>query len=364
MPIDPAKPFDLSFPVTPLYHGCRLDHFVKAMVPSMSRTKIQKYVELHRVLVNGAAQANNWRVRRDDAVMLRCREPGNTSTAAAEIAAALKIIYEDDAIVVVNKAAGIVAHPVGKHRHDTLLNALYWRYRDQLPPEQEVALVNRLDQYTSGVILIAKDTAAKRILQAQFESRRTEKIYYALVRGIVTADHGTIDLPLGPATDGKSLLQAVRLDGAGKAAQTTYEVLERFPDGAGNQPAAPHLGAAKENSGAGISFVSLRPHTGRQHQLRVHLASIGHPLVADQHYGDGAALVFPAADLDAEKIPALSLTRYALHAAALTIIHPRSGARQTFTAPLADDMADALRRLRVGCRKCQLPGTSLESWMP
>jgi 23S rRNA pseudouridine1911/1915/1917 synthase len=330
MPIDPAKPFDLHFTVTPNYDGLRLDRFVKAMVPSMSRTKIQKYVALGRVLVNGAARENNWVARLNDEVTLLCREPENTASAAPTIAAELTIIYEDDSILAINKPAGLVVHPVGRHRHDTLLNGLYHRYRDVLPPDQEVALANRLDQYTSGIILVAKDTAAKRLLQEQFESRRVRKTYYALTQGLLAEDRGTIDLPLGPADAGPSLLQAIRHDELGKAAQTEYEVMERFPRGA-------------EDGGAGITFVKLHPRTGRQHQLRVHLAAIGHPLIADQHYGDGVALTFAAHD----NLPAATVSRYALHAAELIFPHPATGAEQTLTAPLAEDMTLALRHLRA-----------------
>ena len=312
--------------MTPTYRDCRLDLFVKAMVPSMSRTKIQKYCAAGRIRVNGEPRAANWVVRLDDSVLLSCKDPENGAAAAAagKIAAALAVLYEDDDILAINKPAGLVVHPVGRHRHDTLLNALYERYKDVLPPEQEISLANRLDQYTSGLILVAKNTAAKRILQDQFENRRVSKEYYALCTGIVAAD-GEIDAPLGPREPGSTLLQAVRRDALGKPARTAYRVLERFPARDGD---------------AGLTFVRLLPHTGRQHQLRVHMAFIGHPLLSDQHYGRPLTLSMEHAGGVAR------IARYALHAAKLTFRHP-DGSPRTLEAPLAADLAAVLAALRA-----------------
>ncbi len=328
IPIDPSKPFDLAFPVTPTYRDCRLDLFVKAMVPSMSRTKIQKYCDAGRVLVNGAPRPANWVARLGDEVVLCCKDPegGAAAATARAIAATLEALYEDDDVLAVNKPAGLVVHPVGRHRHDTLLNALYERYKDVLPPEQEVSLANRLDQYTSGLILVAKNTAAKRVLQDQFENRRVSKEYYAICAGVIAADGGEVDAPLGPKEPGSTLLQAVRRDALGKPARTEYQVLERFPARDGDK---------------GLTFVRLLPHTGRQHQLRVHMASIGHPLLSDQHYGQPLTLTLEHGGGVA------TMARYALHAAKLTFRHP-DGKLMTLEAPLADDLTAVLAALRAG----------------
>lgn len=302
----------------------------------MSRTKIQKYCAAGRILVNGTARPANWVARLDDSVMLRCKDPENGASAdtARRIAGELAVLYEDEDILAVNKPAGLVVHPVGRHRHDTLLNALYERYKDILPPEQEISLANRLDQYTSGLILVAKNTAAKRILQDQFENRRVSKEYYALCTGIIENPAGRIDAPLGPMEPGSTLLQAIRHDELGKPAQTDYEVLERFPARDGDK---------------GLTFVHLLPHTGRQHQLRVHMASLGHALLSDQHYGEPLTLT-----METSAGRKAQMARYALHAAKLVFRHP-DGSTRTLEAPLADDLIAVLEALRENAARVYTP---------
>lgn len=318
MAIDPSKPFDLHYEAAPTYDRQRLDLFVKAMIPSMSRTRIQQRIAEGRVEVNGIVRAANWRVLAGDAVLVRCREPEGGLGAGKE--PELRIVLEDDDVVAVNKQAGLVVHPVGKHRHDTLLNALYLRYRDSLPEGESVNLVNRLDQYTSGVVLAARHAAAKRILQEDFEARIPEKTYLALCRGRVPRDAGKIDLPIGPGgREGDHCVMAVRHDSLGKPSRTLYRVEERFGDA--------------------FTLVRLHPVTGRQHQLRVHMAAIGNPLAADGRYGGGYRL-----ELDGET----ALERYALHAASLLFRHPADGRERLAEAPLEEDMAGALAALRAG----------------
>jgi 23S rRNA pseudouridine1911/1915/1917 synthase len=327
MPVDPAKPFDLTYTVDPTWDGLRLDRYVREMIPAMSRTKIQKYIAEDRITVGGTARSANWRVRTGDTVVLSCREPEEGADAGRHIP--LEVLYEDADILALNKQPGLIVHPVARHRHDTLLNALYWRYRDLLPPEQEVSLANRLDKNTSGVILVTKHTAAKQRIQESFEARLPKKAYLALAEGLIEPDEGTIALPLGPArhrTDRCKI--GVRTDGGGKASLTRFRVLERFPD-----PACP------------LTLVRLEPHTGRQHQLRVHMAETGHPLLADDRYGDPAGLVVTGAGGASAR-----LGRYALHAAELRFPHPMSGETMTVTAPLAPDMQAVVDALRAGGR--------------
>ncbi len=344
MPIDPAKPFDLTFKVDPNWVDLRLDQFVKAMVPSMSRTKIQKYVKAGRVEVNGQARPANWRVRLGDTVLLRCNVPEEGADAGKRIP--LDIIYEDNDILALNKQPGLVVHPVSLHRHDTLLNALYWRYKDILPEEQEISLANRLDEHTSGMILVAKHTLAKQRLQEQFENRRTSKAYLALCAGIVQEDSGTIDLPIGPEpgrTDRCKM--GIRHDKEGKPSLTRFIVQERFARPriaslpgdahAAEPPADPHPYAA------GLTLVRLEPHTGRQHQLRVHMAAIGHPLVCDDRYGNGRPLY-----IRTRKGASVGIARYALHAAELTFTHPATNKPMTIQAPLAADLRTVLDAAR------------------
>ncbi len=327
MPVDPAKPFDLQYRVDPTWVNLRLDQFVKAMVPAISRTKIQAYAKAGRIEVNGEARPGNWRVRLNDQVTLRCNIPQEGADAGKFIP--LEIIHEDDDLIVLSKQPGLVVHPVALSRHNTLLNALYWRYKDILPAEQSIALANRLDKYTSGLILATKNARAKQLLQEQFEYRRTKKKYHALVHGLWAEKTGEIDLPLGRAGLARDRCKmCVRHDAAGKPSLTRYRVLEEFPARAAEEPA--------------LTLVELSPHTGRQHQLRVHCAEKGHPLVADERYGRDETLIVGATE--AESI----LGRFALHAVELTFKHPASGQDMTFTAPLAADMAAALAGLRAG----------------
>ncbi len=325
MPIDPAKPFDLTFEVMPSHSRNRLDLFVKAMIPSMSRTRVQLRIAEGRVAVNGSVRPANWRVLSGDLVLVRCNIPDEGADAGRRIP--LDILYEDGDVIVVNKQSGLVVHPVGKHRHDTLLNALYWRYRDVLPEGESVNLANRLDQHTSGVILAAKNARAKRALQEDFERRVPAKEYLALCRGRPAEDAGEIDLPIGPdPSERDHCRMAVRRDGGGKEARTGFRVEERFA--------------------GGFALVRLFPVTGRQHQLRVHMSAVGHPLVADARYGGGhrLELLLPGGG-------AMTLARYALHAAGLVFRHPADGREMRFEAPLAADLAEVAAALREGARE-------------
>lgn len=343
MPIDPAKPFDLRYRVDPTWAEERLDRFVKAMIPAMSRTKIQRYIAEGRVEVNGTVRPANWRVHRDDIVLLRCHEPSEGADIAQRIP--IEILYEDEDLLLVNKQPGLLVHPVALHRHDTLLNALYWRYKDILPPDQNIELVNRIDRYTSGVVVLTKSREAKQILQEQFEARLPQKTYLALAQGLVKDKEGMIDLPLGPALSRTDRCKiGVRYDEKGKPSQTFYRVLERFP-----RPELPS---------GGVTLLRIEPYTGRQHQIRVHMAEIGHPLVCDDRYGDPRELVAipppsptPERHLN-EGSPPPRLARYALHAESIAFSHPRTRHPLIISAPLANDMATMLEALRAGWKVC------------
>ncbi|MCL2001313.1 MAG: RluA family pseudouridine synthase [Planctomycetes bacterium] len=325
MPVDPAKPFDLTFEVMLSRHRNRLDLFVKAMIPSMSRTKVQVRIAEGRVEVNGSVRPANWRVTAGDRILVRCHIPEEGADAGRRIP--LDILYEDDDLIVVNKQPGLLVHPVGRHRHDTLLNALYWRCRDILPEDESVNLANRLDQYTSGIVLATKNVRARRFLQEDFERRAPVKEYFALCRGRPAWDEKEIDLPIGhDASEGDHCRMAVRHDGAGKEARTVCRVKEHF-DG-------------------GFALVHLFPVTGRQHQLRVHMSAVGHPLLADARYGGGRRLELLRPDGETA-----GLTRYALHAAGLVFRHPADGREMQFQAPLAADLAEVVSAFRAGARE-------------
>jgi 23S rRNA pseudouridine1911/1915/1917 synthase len=321
MAINPAKPYDLVFTVQSSQDRDRLDLFVRSRIPSMSRTRVQQRIAEGRVEVNGSPRPANWRVLAGDRVLLRCREPDDGAEEASRNIP-LDVIYEDGDLVAVNKRPGLLVHPVGKHRHDTLLNALYWRYKDVLSGGESINLANRLDQYTSGVILAVKNVWAKRIVQEDFERREPQKTYLALSRGTIQDDAGEIDLPIGrdPA-DHDHCRMAIRRGGDGKPSRTLFWVEERFA--------------------AGFTLVRLKPVTGRQHQLRLHLSAIGHPLVADIRYGGGGGFAFT--DPGGKRA---RLDRYALHAAELVLRHPVTRREIRICAPLAADMSGAIAALR------------------
>jgi len=184
--------------IPPEHAGRRLDQSLAELLPEYSRSRLAAWADEGRVHVDGGGANRKQKVWGGERVTVEPEPlPEETSHLAEDIE--LDVVYEDDDILAVNKQAGLVVHPVSLHRHDTLLNALYWRYKDVLPPEQEVSLANRLDANTSGLVLVTKHTRAKQILQEQFEARVPQKTYLALCAGVVQPEAGEIDRPIGPA---------------------------------------------------------------------------------------------------------------------------------------------------------------------
>ncbi|MFW5857140.1 MAG: pseudouridine synthase, partial [Planctomycetota bacterium] len=269
--LDPSKPFDLTYRVDPTHDGMRLDRYVHAMAPTISRTRVKRYNAEGRIRLNDAVRPDNARVRTGDAVLLQCREPAGGIDVARDIP--VEIVYEDEHLLAVNKQPGLVVHPVALHRHDTLMNALYFLYEDRLPAGRELSLVNRIDKLTSGIVLVAKGLEAKRHLQEQFEARTPYKTYLAVARGVVDGEQGEIALPIGPKADcANRCVQAVRRDSAGKPCLTRFWVRERFADRGVTLPDG-------TESRQGYTLVRFALATGRQHQIRVHAMALGHPLL-------------------------------------------------------------------------------------
>ncbi|MCZ7678436.1 MAG: RluA family pseudouridine synthase [Sandaracinaceae bacterium] len=231
-----------------------------------------------------------------------------------------RVLYEDEAMVVVDKPAGLPVHPSASYHRNTLTFLLRQRYPDRTPH-----LAHRLDRETSGVLVCARTLEDERHLKKAFERREVQKTYLAIARGRVEADEGRIDLPLGRPDEGLHLLMEVREDGA--PSRTRYRVAARAPE---------------------HTLVALAPETGRQHQLRVHLAAIGHPIVGDKLYGPEGAQPF-LDYIEEGMTPALAARlghdRRALHAHALTVEHPRTGRPFEMVAPLALDLVALWERL-------------------
>jgi 23S rRNA pseudouridine1911/1915/1917 synthase len=228
----------------------------------------------------------------------------------------LAILHEDADIIVVNKAAGMVTHPSAGHASGSLVNALLFHCKDlsSISGSLRPGIVHRLDKDTTGAIVVAKNDAAHRNLSEQFAERRTKKEYLALCHGVPLNDAFECDGRIGRHPQRRTEMAILKRPGEGREAFTAFEVQERFKD---------------------LFFVRALPRTGRTHQIRVHLAKSGYPILCDPLYGKEMAL------------PTLGLARHALHAHRLGFDHPKSGARVTFEAPLPADMQRALETLRL-----------------
>ena len=291
--------------------GRRLDHFLQQQLPQYSRSRLQEWIKTGRVRVNGHSSRASHLLREGDAIEVEPAPQAPLAASPEEIP--LEILYEDDDVVAINKPAGMVVHTGAGVRSGTLVNALLARFAS-LSKEggaDRPGIVHRLDRYTSGVLLIAKNDAAHRKLAQQFAARQVRKIYLALVHGVVKADHGRIEKPISrdPA---RRVRMTARL-AQGRAAWSEYHVLRRF---------------------SRFTLLEVLIGTGRTHQIRVHLASIGHPVVGDRLYGAPA----PVAGQPA-------LGRYFLHAAFIRFALPENGQSMEISAPLPTELEQWMQGL-------------------
>jgi 23S rRNA pseudouridine1911/1915/1917 synthase len=311
--------------------GKRIDAYLASRFPDYSRSVVQKVIDVGAVLVNGQTVKASYKVRLDDQIRVWLPELADDAPTPEDIP--ITVVYEDAALTVVNKPAGMVVHPAKGHWSGTLVNALQFHY-DTLSTAggaERPGIVHRLDRDTTGLLLVAKSDLAHRQLAQQFEQRTIRKEYLALVAGAPERDSDYIERTIGFHPTNREKM-AIRLptDG-GKPALTFYEVIERF---------------------RGYAFVRCKPATGRTHQIRVHLTHIGHPIVADKAYSGRDRLTLGdlvgagATEADGESV---LIDRQALHAHSLRLEHPLTGQPLQLTAPLPDDMTrtlEALRRLR------------------
>jgi 23S rRNA pseudouridine1911/1915/1917 synthase len=296
--------------------GARLDRVLADMFPQFSRSRLQAWLREGRILVDGHTAKPRRPVAGGETVDVDVTVP----TARPDTAEALPldVVFEDPALIVVNKPAGLVVHPAVGNRAGTLLNGLLY-YAPELAGLPRAGIVHRLDKDTTGLMAVARSLEAHKSLVDQLQARTVGRGYTAVVQGCPVAG-GTVEEPIGRHPKD---LKRMAVVAAGKPAITHYRLGTRFRS---------------------QSQLSVRLETGRTHQIRVHMAHIGHPLVGDRTYGGRPRV---PAGADAEVVEALQgFSRQALHAGTLELDHPRSGERMSWTAPIPDDMTQLIDLLR------------------
>ena len=283
--------------------GQRLDRFLAQALPAFSRARLQALIREKFVIVNGKPARPRDPVRAG--IVIELREPEVAKIDVQPEAMHLDVLFEDDDLLVVNKPAGLVVHPGAGHQEHTLVNALlaHCKNLSGIGGRERPGIVHRLDKETSGVLVIAKNDAIHRDLSKQFADRTTGKIYLALIAGTPRQKTGTIDAPIARHPVHRQRMSIARR--AGRAAKTEYRVVR--------------------STGA-VSLVECTLHSGRTHQIRVHLHHLGHPVLGDKIYGGKGAGNF---------------ARQMLHAWKLSFVHPRTEKPMSFTAPIPNDFAEA-----------------------
>jgi 23S rRNA pseudouridine1911/1915/1917 synthase len=301
--------------------GARLDRYLASALPDLSRARLQALIAGGHVRLEGRAARPSSPVREGDRITVAVPEATPALPTAEDIP--LAIVHEDAHLAVVDKPAGLVVHPGAGTPAGTLVNALLARLRglSGVGGVLRPGIVHRLDRGTSGLLVVAKDDATHLALSRQFAGRSVEKEYLALVLGVPAAREGVVEAPIGrdPVHRKKMSVRAPR----GKSARTRYRVVEAFD---------------------GAALVRVRIETGRTHQIRVHLASLGHPVAGDALYGGTRR---PSSKSAAAREALGSLLRPALHAARLVFTHPATGERLVFESPVPGDLAAVLARLRA-----------------
>ena len=295
----------------------RLDTYLRGKFPAVSRGAIQRLIEEGHIIVNGRRVKPTHTPHAGDQVEVHWPEAKSAEAQPEEIP--LDILFEDDALLVLNKPAGLVVHPAAGHEEHTLVNALLHHCEGELSGIGGVArpgIVHRLDKETSGCLVVAKNDETHVALSSQFASRKVEKVYHAIVCGEMQREKGEIRAAIARHPSHRKRMAVS--DDTGREARTSYQVLERL---------------------RATTFVEAGLHTGRTHQIRVHFQFLGYPLVGDLTYGQRQ-------NRRLEELVGFAAPRVMLHAFRLAFIHPRSGKRVHFEAPLPKDFEDVLKALR------------------
>ena len=295
----------------------RLDVYLRWKFPVASRGALQRMIDEGHIRVNGEIVKPTHHPRAGEVISLRWPEPRLAAAQPEEMP--LHVLYEDDDLLVVNKQAGLVVHPAAGNEEHTLVNALLHHCQGQLSGIGGVArpgIVHRIDKETSGCLVVAKNDLTHRKLAEQFAARTVEKVYQTIVCGEMPRDTGEIRAAIARHPSHRKRMTVT--DGSGREARTTYQVKERL---------------------RGATWVEVYLHTGRTHQIRVHLQHVGFPLAGDVTYGSRQ-------NKRLTEQTGYEPSRVLLHAHSLAFVHPRYGEVITFEAPLPEDFRDALRTLR------------------
>ena len=289
--------------------GTRLDACLARAIEDLTRSAAAKAIEDGRVLVNGKAPNKSYKLMGHEQIEFTPEEPAPIDAVPQDIP--LDVVYEDDDVIVVNKPTGLVVHPAPGHPDGTLVNALLHHCGDSLSGiggEKRPGIVHRIDRDTSGLIIAAKNDAAHLALSAQLKDHSLSRTYECLVTGNMKQDSGTVDAPIGRSSADRKKMAVVP---TGRRAVTHWEVVARYP---------------------GVTHLRCRRETGRTHQIRVHMAYIGHPILGDTVYG--------------AKKPVPGLTGQCLHATGLRFVHPRTGEPVELHCPLPPEFTAMLQKLQ------------------
>ena len=298
------------FTVTAEEAGQRLDGFLAEAMEELSRSRIQNLCEAGQIVVNGKTAKKNQKLKAGDTIEVEIPAPAPTEIIPQDIP--LDIVYEDDSVLVINKPKGMVVHPAPGHPDGTVVNAVMFHCGARLSGiggELRPDIVHRIDKDTSGLLMIAKNDKAHAALSAQLKDKSLSRVYEAIVIGRMRQDEGTVDAPIGRSLRDRKKMAVIE---GGRHAVTHYETIARYN---------------------GYSHVRCHLETGRTHQIRVHMASIGHPLAGDEVYGKGR-----------EKT---GLEGQCLHAGRLRFIHPDTGEAMEVTCPLPEYFTKFEEKLRL-----------------
>lgn len=289
------------------YCNTRLDKFLAIMLPDLTRTRLQQFIKEGHALVNSKQEKNSYKVQTDDLIEIELPEDKALEILPENIP--LDIVYEDQDVIVVNKANGMIVHPSVGITTGTLVNALLYHCHDLSGINGVIrpGIVHRIDKETTGLLMVAKNDQAHKDLSEQLREHSVERKYVALVHGVINHEFGTIDAPIGRDTQDRQKMKVTDLNS--KQARTNFKVLKRFND---------------------MTLIECRLETGRTHQIRVHMAFIGHPVYGDPKYG--------------YRRDDQSFGQY-LHAKTLGFIHPTTKKKMSFDSPLPKPFEDKIKEL-------------------